>query len=131
MIWGYIVLNLCLLAVLFWARRALILFIKKYPSIDNPSALEAFKNMVRWNMYGALAFLACGAVTWIWGYFIIMQYKITGFLTALAISLLLLIMSLFMKRIEERSRNLKCHPQLEEEYKRISQTWLKKAFPDF
>lgn len=131
MFWGYILLNICLLGVLFWARVTLIRFLKTHTAIDSPAALAAFKTMARWNMYGALAFLACGAATWIWGFFLIMKYGLSGFVTALVFSVLLLVLSLFLKKVEERSRNLRCLPELQEDYKRVSQTWLKKVFPDF
>ncbi len=131
MILGYILLNLMLLAVLLWARTVLGRFLRMYRAIDTNSALSEFKSVARWNMYGALGFLICGGVGMIWAVILGQQHGLKGLLIVLSISIPSLLLSLSMKKLEVQSRSLPADDALKSEYQRISETWVKKALPDF
>ena len=131
MILGYVALNLALMVVLLWGRTVLVRFLRTYNSIENESVLTEFKNVARWNMYGALAFLVCGIISLTWGIFLVNQYGLEGLAVVLALSIPSLMLSLSTKKVEVQSRSLPCQDSLKPEYERVSEVWIKKALPNF
>lgn len=132
MILSYIVLNLALMAVLIRARSVLVQFLKTFSSIESDLVLSDFKNVARWNMYGALAFLICGGAALIWGIFLFQWYGLLGTIIVLMLSVPSLLISLSLKKLEVQSRNLPCNdPVLKKEYEKVSEAWVKKALPNF
>jgi hypothetical protein len=132
MILGYIMLNAALMAVLIWARSVLVRFMARHSAIEDEASLTAFKTVARWNMFGALAFLACGVIAILWSWLLTNQYGLQGLIIVLGVSIPSLLISLSTKKLETRARALPCSdPALKVEYERISQVWVKKALPDF
>ena len=93
--------------------------------------LDAFKDMARWNMYGALGFIVCGGIGLIWAVILAWQQGLFGIFVVLAISVPSLLVSLRTKRLEEVSRNLPSDEALQSEYRRVCESWVHKMFPDF
>lgn len=106
-------------------------FFAAHGLIDGPGALEDFKQMVRRQMYQALAqlFLLLGANA------VALFGLVTGQVKLLAIITLngaVIIVSKPMKKVEERLRRLEVSDQaLKDEYGEICRTWLGKPLPDF
>ena len=132
MILSYIVLNLALIAVLIRARSVLVRFLKARTSIESDLVLSEFKNVARWNMYGALAFLICGGAALIWGILLTLSYGLLGAIIVLMLNFPTLLIGLNLKKIEVQSRNLPCNdPVLRKEYERVSEAWVKNVLPNF
>ena len=47
--------------------------------------LDAFKDMARWNMYGALGFIVCGGIGLIWAVILAWQQGLFGIFVVLAL----------------------------------------------
>jgi hypothetical protein len=131
MILGYIVLNVVLIAITFWARAVLVRFLGTHGSINDAAALAEFKRVARWNMYGALAFLASGVVLLTFGFMLAVEYGLLGVILVLAFSIPSIFLGLSTKKVEVKARSLECDPALAQEYAQVCEVWVKKALPNF
>ncbi|WP_335131444.1 hypothetical protein [Nostoc sp.] len=128
---AYIGLCLLSIAISFYVKTKLENFLQETTAIANTKSLEDYKNVVRLNMYGALAqiiilvgaFGSCIAS--------ILNQGLTGvfslFLLGFAVSF-----GTQVSTLEEKARTLTCATtELESQYEKISHVWKKKAFPNF
>ncbi|AVH64999.1 hypothetical protein [Nostoc sp. 'Peltigera membranacea cyanobiont' N6] len=127
---AYIGLSLLSIALSFYLKSKLEGFLQENTAIANEKSLEAYKNLVRLDMYIVLTqiILLFGA----FASFITYTYQdfrgvFSLFILGFAVG--------FAKQIgelEEKARTLDCvNNELESQYKEISHTWQKKALPDF
>ncbi|WP_414527719.1 hypothetical protein [Nodularia chucula] len=106
-------------------------FLQQNTAISDEKSLEDYKNVVRLNMYGALAqiIILVGA----FGSCIISLIN-QGFAGVFSLFLLGFAFT-FGKQVstlEEKARTLTCaNVELERQYTKISHVWQKKALPDF
>ena len=132
MIPGYIFFQIILFSMLLWARAELLRFLREHTGIYDDAMLSKYKVVVRRNMLAALAFLVSGLILMAWGFYLSLKYGLTGFSIALVFSIPAFYLGFGAKKIESRARSLECSdPALKEEYKRISEVWVKRALPNF
>ena len=131
MIAGYVAFSILLLVVLLWERALVLRFLRAHDSIADAAALSEFKQVARWNMYGALAVLGAGVVQIAWCALLVFRYGGLGLIILLSSCIASLFLGLNTKKIEARARGLECIEDLKSEYSRVSEVWVKKALPDF
>jgi hypothetical protein len=107
-------------------------FLNTTSTIADEQSLERFKALARFNMRMALVqilvFLA-GIITSI---AIILRYGFLGLAGVMAVNGVLLVLGLYMWGLEKRARSLPAATEeLAQQHRRISETWVKKALPDF
>ena len=83
MIFSYIVLNIALIGLLLWAQTTLKRFLTMHSSIANTEVLEEFKNVARWNMYGALGFCVFGGLSLLLAFVLMREMGLRGALIVL------------------------------------------------
>lgn len=127
----YIGLSLLSIVLSFYLKAKLEKFLQANTTIANEKSLEAYKNIVRIDMYIVLtqifllvsAFGSCVASIWYQGFKGVFSLFLLGFAVSFAKQ---------VGELEEKSRTLTCaNPALESQYKDISHVWQKKALPDF
>ncbi|MBE9001296.1 hypothetical protein IQ274_24515 [Nostoc sp. LEGE 12447] len=126
-------IGMCLLSIVisFYVKAKFENFIEKNTTIANEKSLEDYKNIVRLNMYGALAQIVLFVGAFISGIVYILNQ---GFAGVFSFFLLWFAASVMKQlgQVEEKVRTLTCATaELERQYTKISHTWKKKAFPDF
>ena len=124
-------INIILMVLMLYARSALRLFLAKHQAISSVEAMADFKQVARMNMYGALIYLVLGFVMLVMAVFITIKMGLLGLLIGLCFSIPSLLVSLKVKSLEDRSKNLPCDPTLKEEFEHVKEVWFKKALPDF
>jgi hypothetical protein len=118
-------------AVSLWSRGQVGGFLEDTPRIRSTSDLERFKELVRLEMYLALAMIVLLVTGMIIGLLLIRQHGAVALLPVLLVNGVVLGLGLFHKKVEERARNLRTAEGLETEYQRVCYSWNKKPFPDF
>jgi hypothetical protein len=107
-------------------------FLAETRAIGDTRSLERYKDLVRRQMHLALVVIAVLLTGLALGLAMILRHGVTGLVVVLLANALVLVMGLYHKQMETRVRGLPApSPELEEEYRRVSKTWLKKALPDF
>jgi hypothetical protein len=107
-------------------------FLAETRAIGDTSSLERYKELVRRQMHLALAAIVVLLAGLGLGIFLIRSHGVSGLLVVLLLNAAVLGMGLYHKRLESRARDLPTSsPELEQTYRHISTTWLKKALPDF
>ncbi|MEH2361060.1 hypothetical protein [Nostoc sp.] len=128
---AYIGLSLLSIALSFYLKSKLEGFLQENTAIANEKSLEAYKNLVRLDMYIVLtqivllfcAFASCITYIFYQGFSGVFSLFLLGFAVSFAKQL---------GELEEKARTLDCADnELEIQYKEISHTWHKKALPDF
>jgi hypothetical protein len=109
-------------------------FLSNNQSIKSMLNLEELKSMVRIQMYQALVQIV---ILGIMGILVVVGI-ITGrlsfmeFLFTLVLNLVIFTLGKYGKGIEEQARSLDVEDKsLEEEYREVCETWVKKPFPNF
>ena len=120
------------LVVIQKLERILNNFLDKNIIINDQTALNEYKSSVRQCMYISLVIIliiviaTCISIA-------LMFYK--GFFASVSFIIFRLLLNGFGKEameLEKKARALDCaNSDLEEQYQRISHTWVKKALPDF
>jgi hypothetical protein len=132
MIIYYIFVNIGLAAVVLWGRNEAKHFLSAYSAIDNMPALEAFKRLARRNMVVALIYLPVGLVSILWSIYLVSQFHLVGLAVVLAVQIPLFLLSQNLKKLEILTRSLdSSDATIKEEHQRVSESWVKKALPDF
>lgn len=128
---AYIGLCLFSIAISVYIKGKVERFLTKNTAIANEKSLEEYKDIVRLNMYGAIAqiiiiigaFASCVAFIFAHGVRGVFSLFLLGFAAGFGKEL---------SQLEEKVRSLTCAtPELERKYQNISHTWKKKALPDF
>lgn len=119
-------------ALLAWGYFELTAFLKEHPEIQNEDDLDDFMRMARKNMYGAICFLALSIPTFLLSIYIIVQTGWPGLVLVLAVHASYHFPSKKLQSLEAAARNLPCADDaLLSSYRKIGETWVKKALPDF
>ena len=119
-------------AMLLWSRTELGRFLAETPRIADDASLDRFKVLARRQMHLALALIAVLGAGIIVAMMVISRYGLAGFALVLITNVVVLGLGLFHKRIEVRARTLPAGSDaLGQEYRRVSESWTKKALPDF
>jgi len=106
-------------------------FLSLHPLIGSQQDLESFKEMVRWQMYQALAQIGLLGIANIVGLYGLLTRRI-NLLLIIGLNVLFIILSKFLKGFEEQARTLQVSDAgLAKQYENICITWVKKALPDF
>lgn len=128
--WFYLVFAL---ALANWGLAMISLrsFLAGTPSIANPLDLERFAGLVRRHMLQALlqaVLLVAGMLLGIY----VLARGLAELPLVLALNGIVFFAGTIGKPLEERARALKVlDPLLEERYRAICLSWVKKPFPDF
>jgi hypothetical protein len=134
-LFGWIIVLFVLAIINFFiANNDLKAFLARHASIDSYQSMDAFKKMVRKQMMQALLQLVLLLATGVLPIYGLFTHKITfgQFLLCILFDFVILGLGKKGKEVEEKSRSLTVNdPSLEEQYKRICETWVKKPFPDF
>jgi hypothetical protein len=120
-----------LLAGWFRALTQLRQFLGAVTAIGDEAMLQGYKALVRSQMYLALFGIACMLAGLLLGMFLILARGLKGLAVVLLTNVVVLLLGLYLKRVEERARSLVVIPALADEYRRVSQAWLQKPLPDF
>lgn len=129
---AYSVLLATWAALLAWGHFELNAFLKGHAEIQDENDLDDFKRMARKNMYGAICFLALAIPTFLLGIYFIVQTGWLSLVLVLAIHASFHFPSKKLQSLEAAARNLPCADDvLLSSYRKIGETWMKKALPDF
>ncbi len=106
-------------------------FLSLHSLVNSSHDLEDFKQMVRKQMYQALAqvgFLGAANIVGIYG----LLTRQVNLLLILVLDVIIIVLSKSFKKIEEQARTLEVtDANLTGQYESICKTWVKKALPDF
>ncbi len=106
-------------------------FLAGTPAIATPLDLENFAGLVRRHMVQAILQAVLLVSGMILGIYVLASGQ-AGLFLVLALNGLILAAGLLGKPLEEKARSLNVlDPLLEERYRAISLSWVKKPFPDF
>ncbi len=115
-----------------WSRSRLEAFRVETRSIADQRALERFKDLVRLQMYLALAMIVLLMSGMFVGLVLITRHGLPGLAVVLVANAVILGLGLFHKQAETRLKALPAgSDELADECRRICQTWTGKPFPDF
>ena len=119
-------------AMMLWSRTELERFLGETPRIADDASLDRYKALVRRQMHLALALIVVLGAGIIVAMIVISRHGVVGFVLVLVTNLVVLGLGLFHKRIEIKARTLPAGSDaLGQEYRRVSESWTKKALPDF
>jgi hypothetical protein len=128
----FTVLYLLGIAISIWGAKDVARFLDSHREIANPEALDAFKQLARRNMYMALAVLPVFGLGILLGIVLIYRHGVPGFVGVLAANAVLFGAGRYLNKLEKRARSLPTTAEsLQKEYRRIGETWIRKALPDF
>ncbi len=127
----YVLLQIALIAGLLFAQRALKAFLATHTAIADTAALEALKQVVRTQMYGALYAIALGLILIPYSIVLSISHGLLGLAVVIALSGVGFVLGKVTKTLEVRTRSLPCTAALKSEYARVGEIWLKKALPRF
>lgn len=126
----YIALNAVLFVISVFGFLQVRQFLNQTPVISGPAHIDAFKRLVRTNMYLAVVVLCLALPSLLLTIYI--AYAVDyGFFIAIAFSVPSMLFSKYAKTFDERARNLACDAAYDAEHKRIAQAWGKSLLPDF
>ena len=115
-----------------WSAGQLNTFLKGTNSISDDGALQRFKSVARTQMYLALVVIVLMASGIIAGIAVISRHGVLGLVVVLTANMLVFGLGRYHKRFETRARSLPVgSDNLGTEYRRVCDTWVKKALPDF
>lgn len=119
-------------ALLLWSLSQVKRFLAETPDIGDDVSLEGFKALARRQMYLALVGIVLLMAGMLVGLAVIARHGLLGLVVVILTNMLVLGLGMVHKKAEVRARSLPTGSEaLAREYRRISETWLKKALPDF
>ena len=127
----YAATYVALLAGWSWALFQLRRFLSGVTAIGDEATLQSYKTLVRTQMYLALYGIACMVVGILLGVLLVRAYGGKGLAVVLLTNVVILLLGLYLKKVEEQARGLSVAPALADEYHRVSRSWLQKPLPDF
>jgi hypothetical protein len=131
MVFIYVTIQLALILLSIGGYFQVKRFLGMHHSVSDFDQLRAFKSLVRTNMYIALVYLLIGIPTSLLSIYIGYIYGLVGVVFVVAINTPHFLFGRHLKSLEEKARQLQCAADLSDEYRRIGETWFKKALPDF
>jgi len=118
--------------VSLWSLGQLKGFLAATSAISDRSSLARYKALARLQMYLALAMIVLMGAGLIVGIMVIRRHGLPGLALVIAANLVVLGLGLYHKKVEGTVRGLPVGSDaLAEEYRQVSETWVKKALPDF
>lgn len=106
-------------------------FLAGTPAIVTPLDLESFAGLVRRHLFQALLQAVLLVAGIFLGFYVLARGQ-AGLLLVLALNGIIFFAGTIGKPLEERARSLNVpDPFLEERYRAICRSWVKKPFPDF
>jgi hypothetical protein len=117
--------------VSLWSLGQLKAFLAATPSIADGAGLERYKELARLQMYLALAMIVLMGVGLLAGIVVVVRHGLPGLGLVLGVNAVVLGVGLHHKKVEGRVRGLPAAEALRDEYRRVSETWVKKPLPDF
>jgi hypothetical protein len=119
-------------AVSLWSRTQVHAFLAETRSISSTADLERFKELARLQMYLALSMIVLLVTGMIVGLVLVKRYGVSALLVVIVVNGVIFGLGMFHKKGEERARRLRTGSEaLATEYRRVCETWVKKATPDF
>jgi hypothetical protein len=119
-------------AVSAWSLVQVRRFVLETPAISDSVALARYKDFVRVQMYLALATIAILLPGIVLATALIVRHGLSGLLVVLVVNAWVFAVGRYHKRWEMRARGLPAGSDvLGEEYRRVSETWVKRPLPDF
>lgn len=120
------------LVVSLSSRASLARFLAENRAIGDSRAMERYKAMARTQMHLALAMAALLTLGMVVGLVIVVRHGVVGLLVVLLANAVVIGLGLLHKKIETRVKGLPTgSEELAREMQRVSETWEKKALPDF
>ena len=128
----YLIVYAWILISSLWAIVHTKGFLDTTPSIQDEQSLDRFKAVARLSMRLAIIGMAACVIGVIVGILLILRYGFLALAGVLLVNGVLLGLGLYLRGLEKRARSLPAASDyLAEQHKRISETWVKKPFPDF
>lgn len=119
-------------AILLGSLLQLTRFLADTREIRDQASLERFKALARVQMYLALSVMGLMGLGLVSGLVLTVRRGLSGLAVVVLANLLVLGLGMYHKKVEARTRSLPAGPEtLAEEYRRVSETWVKKAIPNF
>jgi hypothetical protein len=131
MIEGFAILSIALLLMFGWGWFELRTFLRKHSEVATAEDLAAFKSLARFNMHLALSYLLLGSVMLIWLVQMAHIEGLKGVLLGLSFSVPSAWLGHKIKALELQSRSLPSSDTTQAEYAQVSQTWVRKLWPNF
>jgi hypothetical protein len=118
--------------VSLWSLAQLNRFLAETRNIADGVCLERFKALARLQMYLALGVIVLLTVGIVAGMAVMARHGLPGSIVVILTNMLVLGLGVYHKRVEVRTRSLQAGSEaLANEYRRVSETWVKRALPDF
>ncbi len=127
----YVLLQFVFLGVQLIGQRSLKAFLATHTTIDGDAALAAFKQLVRGQMYGALAVIGLGVPIILGSTVLAFTAGLLGLAFVLVLCGIGLVLGKATKTLELQARTLPCSEAFQAEYAHICETWQKKPLPRF
>ena len=131
MLYAYVVFQIALFLIGLGGYFQVSRFLRQHPAIMNASHMDAFKRMVKVNMYVALGYLVFGIVGVLMSLYLAFTEGLTGIAVVVLMNIPIFLLGKQTKKLELRSKALECSPVLAPEYNIVGETWHKKALPNF
>ncbi len=107
-------------------------FLGGTPSISSENDLERFKRVARLGMYLAICSIPLFALGFLAGLYLIAKFGALGLLAVVAVNAAVFILGKIGKSLEEKARGLDASPgEIQDSYRKVCESWVKKALPDF
>jgi hypothetical protein len=119
------------IGVVAWGGTRVRSFLAQHSSICDQADLNRYKALARTQMYLALVMLVLLTAGFLSGIALIAQWRLVGLAYVVLANAAVAGVALVHRKFEKRARSLPTTPDLEEEYRRVSESWVKKALPDF
>ena len=118
--------------VSLWSRGTLSRFLAATHAIEDTTTMERFKALARTQMHLALVMAGLLTSGMVVGLVLVAKYGLTGLLVVILTNLAIVGLGMAHKKVETRVRALPtASEELATELRRVSETWEKKALPDF
>jgi len=131
MITTYVVLQAVMFLISIGGFVQVKQFLSRCGSIRSEDDLTAFKKLARVNMYVALGYMAIGGPTILLSIYIGYMYSFYGIGIVLLVSVPQFLFGKYLKGLEDKTRSMTCSDAYLLEHRRVTESWLKKALPDF
>jgi hypothetical protein len=131
MLYAYVTLQLALFLIGLGGYFQVSRFLRQHSAIMKASHMDAFKRMVKVNMYVALGYLVLGIPGILMSLYLAFTEGLTGIAVVVMMNIPIFLLGKQTKKLEMRSRELECLTALAPEYHAVGETWHKKALPNF
>lgn len=107
-------------------------FLKATACITDEQSLSRFKRIARCNMYMALVQIAILVSGVIIGLLLIFRHGLPGLIVVLLTNAVVFVLGKLLSKLETAARSLPAASEyLAQQHRQVSETWVKKALPDF